>query len=458
MRRQRSVGAEPPPAVILAAGNGARLGAKMSKPLAPLLGQSLIERSLRSCVTVGVRQFVVVVGQLEEQVRAHLGVLAKRLGVSIACVRAERWYLGNGASTLAAANQIGNRPFFLLMADHLLDPEILSHLLVDPPASGEVCLAVDHGGQPVFDLEDATKVRCLNGRLEGIGKDLDEWDGIDTGAFLCTPAIFEALEKAQDAGRYCLSHGIAELASDGLVRAVDVTGYRWLDVDTPEALAEAERRLLASLDKGGQDGFISRWINRPLSTRLSKYLVRTAVTPNQITVSSFLIALAASALLALGAYPAGVVAGVLIMVASVIDGCDGEVARLKAMVTPRGAWLDTMLDRYADLAITVAIVTAYAKHFPGALPWLAGMVAVSGFILVSYVTKEFTLRHESAYPNDILDRVKHRDLRLLVLSVGAVTGFPFQALVLAGVFSHALVVSIMLRGWRRSLALTSAPG
>jgi hypothetical protein len=86
------------------------------------------------------------------------------------------------------------------------------------------------------------------------------------------------------------------------------------------------------------------------------------------------------------------------------------------------------------------------------------MVAVSGFILVSYVTKEFTLRHESAYPNDLLDRVKHRDLRLLVLSVGAVTGFPFQALVLAGVFSHALVVSIMLRGWRRSLALASGPG
>ncbi len=130
MRRQRSAGAEPPPAVILAAGNGARLGAKMSKPLAPLLGQSLIERSLRTCVTVGVRQFVVVVGQLEEEVRAHLGVLAKRLGVSIACVRAERWYLGNGASTLAAANQIGNRPFFLLMADHLLDPGILKNLLL----------------------------------------------------------------------------------------------------------------------------------------------------------------------------------------------------------------------------------------------------------------------------------------------------------------------------------------
>ena len=159
-----------------------------------------------------------------------------------------------------------------------------------------MCLAVDRDGPGVFDLADATKVHCVNGRVEGIGKDLDEWDGIDTGVFLCTPAIFSGLEQAHDAGRHFLSHAIAELASRGLVRPVDVTGYRWLDIDTPEALAEAERRLLSSLDKRVQDGFISRWVNRPLSIRLSKYLVRTDVTPNQITVFSFSILLVASGL------------------------------------------------------------------------------------------------------------------------------------------------------------------
>ncbi len=452
MTRHRSVCAELPAAVILAAGQGARLGVKMSKPLVPVLGQSLLERSVRTCATVGVRRFFVVLGYEEEQVRTYIDPLAARLDINITCVSAENWLLGNGASARAAASQVGNQAFFLLMVDHLLDPEILNNLLADPPASGEVCLAVDRHGPGVFDLHDATKVRCVNGRVEGIGKDLDEWDGIDTGVFLCTPAIFSGLEKAYDAGRHFLSQAIAELASRGLVRPVDVTGYRWLDVDTPEALAEAERRLLSSLDKGDEDGFISQWLNRPLSIRLSTYLVRTDVTPNQITVFSFSILLAASGLLALGSYAAGVLAGVLIQAASVIDGCDGEVARLKAMATPRGAWLDTMLDRYADFAITIAIVTAYARHSPGPLPWIAGMVAVAGFILVSYVTKEFTLRHVGAYQNGILDRVKHRDFRLFVLSVGAVTGFAFEAVVLAGVLSHVLVAGIMLRGWRRSPA------
>lgn len=124
------------------------------------------------------------------------------------------------------------------------------------------------------------------------------------------------------------------------------------------------------------------------------------------------------------------------------------------MATPRGAWLDTMLDRYADIAITVAIVMAYARYSPGPVPWIAGMVAVTGFILVSYVTKEFTLRHVSANQKGILDRVKHRDSRLFVLAVGAMTGFAFEALVLAGVLSHVLIAGIMLKGWRQYNAAT----
>lgn len=453
MRRHPSASAEMPPVVILAAGEGTRIDSNRPKPVVPVLGQTLLERTLRTCVSVGVQQFVVVVGCREEQVRAHVGALGERLGVHIACVGAEDWSLGNGASTLAAASHIGNRRFFLVMVDHLVDPEILKLLLLDPPGSGEVCMAVDHDHRRVFDLDDATKVRCRNGQLAAIGKALDQWDCIDTGVFLCTPALFPALRRAHDAGRHLLSHGIADLASRGLARPVDITGYRWMDVDTPEALAEAERRLLASLHKDGQDGFVSRWINRPLSAHLTKYLVRTEITPNQITVVSFLISLMGSALLFIGTYAAGVLGGVLLQVGSVVDGCDGEVARLKGMATPRGAWLDTMLDRYADLAMTIAIVAAYARHVPGPLPWITGMVAATGFILVSYVTKEFALRHQSDRPHDFLDRIKHRDLRVLVISAGAVAGFAYEALLLVGVLSHVVVAGIMVQGWLR----TSAP-
>ncbi len=75
MSRDVSVSAELPPVVILAAGEGTRLRSNMPKPLVPLLGQTLIERILRSCATAGVQQFLVVVGHAEETMRAHLGAL-----------------------------------------------------------------------------------------------------------------------------------------------------------------------------------------------------------------------------------------------------------------------------------------------------------------------------------------------------------------------------------------------
>ncbi len=193
-------------------------------------------------------------------------------------------------------------------------------------------------------------------------------------------------------------------------------------------------------------------MNRSLTTLLSNYLLRTGITPNQITVISFLIALVGSAFLFLGTYAAGVLGGVLIQAGSVVDGSDGEVARLKGIATPRGAWLDTMLDRYADLAMTFAIVAAYARHLPGSFPWITGMVAATGFILVGYVTKEFALRHRSEFSHDFLNRVKHRDLRIFVISAGAVVGFAFEALLVVGVLSHAVVAGIMVLGWRGSSA------
>lgn len=243
---------------------------------------------------------------------------------------------------------------------------------------------------------------------------------------------------------------MSELAAAGQVNAVDVTGEDWIDVDTPETFREARRRLLANLRKGGEDGYVSARLNRPISTRVSARLVSTGITPNQITVISFLISLLGAGLLSLGQYAAGLVGGLLVQLASVIDGCDGEVARLKHLSSARGAWLDTILDRYADLAVALAVTYAFAGAHPGPLPWVFGFLAAFGFILASYVTKEFAIRHGRPYANDVLNRLKRRDLRILLICLGAVVGQPFEALLLAGAVSHACVIGILIKGWGRS--------
>ena len=436
--------------VILAAGEGRRLSALGNgrpKPTTEILGVSLGERVMLACLGAGIHRFIIVLGSQAEAVRAHFEHVSQRRGCAVEFVMATEWQRGNGISALAARDRVRGDRFLLVMADHLVSPTLIQRVLRAPVGPGEVCLGVDRDTARLFDPDDATKVWVRDGLIERIGKRLRAWNGVDTGVFLATPALFDALEDAVQRGRYALSHGIAALAEGGQTRAMDVTGEPWIDVDTPESLQEAERRLLRSLGKSGDDGFVAAHLNRRLSVPISALLARTPITPTQITVTSFLIALGGAAFFTIGRFWTGVVGAVLVQIASVVDGCDGEVARLRHLATARGAWLDTMLDRYADSAIVVALTLGYTAEHSGVLPWLGGFAASTGFLLASYSTKEFALRHGASYPNDWLARLKHRDLRVFVIFCGGLIGYPFHAMVAVGFLTHVLILGILFKGW-----------
>jgi len=438
--------------VMLAAGKGTRVAAMGNgrpKPTLPVLGLSLAERVILASQAAGIRRFLVVLGHRADEVREHVLELASRRGCEVGFVVAPDWELGNGASALAASLPVGGDPFLLTMADHLVEPPLLEQILSTPPLEGEICLGVDLDTQNLFDVEDVTKVQLSDGHVAGIGKELANWDAADTGVFYCTPVLFEGIRRELAKGRHGLSDAVRELAAEGRVRAVDVTGKTWIDLDTALAFRHAKRWLLRSAVKGADDGYVAAHLNRPLSLRLSSLLAKWRVSPDLITLASFGLALGGASALALQGRLAGVVGGVLVQAASVVDGCDGEVARLRHVASPRGGWLDTILDRYADLAVVLAVTFSYSAVHPGPLAWMAGLGSISGFLMASYVTKEFALRHGRAYPSGFLNRIKRRDLRLLGISVGAVLGLAFEAMVALGVLSHLCVVGILIRGWRQ---------
>lgn len=456
IRRERRKKEKSPLAVVLAAGEGLRLSgdAGRPKPLAKVLGLSLAERALCSCAKAGIRRFLIVLGHRAEEVEAHFGEIGRRRGFEVNFCEAEGWRRGNGASALAAVGRVGEVPFFLIMADHLVDPEIYRLMLEDPPRAGEVCLAVDRAGENLFDAGEATKVRIEEDRVCAIGKGLSDWDGVDTGVFSCNGGIFESLALARGRGSHDLSDAVSELAGRGAVCAVDVTGKYWIDVDTPASLREGGRRLIASIrpGKGREDGFISAYLNRPISIRISALLARTPITANQVTLLSFLTGIVGAVFFAVGGYFSMVLGGCLVQLSSIIDGCDGDIARLKETVSAKGGWLDTVLDRYADLAMAVAVTYAYAEVHPGNGPWLGGMMAAAAFVLASYVTKEFRICFGVSYPNDWLNRLKHRDVRIFLVFVGALTGRAYEALLVVGGLTHFLILGIILKGWFWSAA------
>jgi choline kinase len=105
-------------------------------------------------------------------------------------------------------------------------------------------LLVDRKIASVFDLDDATKVKTDGNHIVAIGKQLTEYDCIDTGIFVCTTGLVRAIgEVAETRGDASLSDGVQQLSQSGLMTVLDVGEETWMDVDTPEMLADAEARL-----------------------------------------------------------------------------------------------------------------------------------------------------------------------------------------------------------------------
>ena len=226
--------------LILAAGNGTRIrsvSAGLPKPLVDFHGKPILEHVIRRAHRAGIDRFVIVVGYRSDLIRSWFD--GRSLGVSVTWVENPDYHKSNGISALKARNEI-HENFLLLMADHIFEPETARALLKQPLAPGEVILAVDPNIDRIFDLDDATKVRRDRDRIVDIGKEIAHYDALDTGMFLCSPALFDKLESATKDGNCSLSDGMRQLAGERRLRALEIGEAQWQDVDTPEALAHAE--------------------------------------------------------------------------------------------------------------------------------------------------------------------------------------------------------------------------
>ena len=187
------------------------------------------------------------------------------------------------------------------------------------------------------------------------------------------------------------------------------------------------------------DGIVSRYLNRPLSRPAARALRGTPITPNGVTAFTLLLAFATGAMIAAGWNIAG---GILIQAVSVIDGVDGELARLKAQATRFGAVFDAVTDRYGDAAM-LAGMTVYAARFEAhSHAEFVGMLALGAALIVSYSRA----RIEADLPDvleagrmDSIFGLASRDVRSLVAAVGTVAGQCYWTLIVLGAISAATI-------------------
>ena len=411
--------------LIIAAGKGSRLSLRgYSKPLVPLLRLPLIERVILTAKGAGLSDFYVVTGYNGEKLRNHLDTFSQDKDLKISHLINNQWKKENGLSVLKAKGEIEEN-FILLMSDHIFDGSILAELLQEKIVDGEIMLAVDYNLEnKIVDVDDVTKVLVDgNNRIVNIGKKIKKYNAYDTGIFLCSTELFEALEEGSAHGETSLSAGIKILAKKKKARVFDIKENYWIDVDDETDFKKAENILLANLKKTS-DGPVSRHLNRPISTRISKYLLKKCITPNQISFFSFTLSVIGALFFFLGGYVNLLIGGILAQVSSIIDGCDGEIARLKFQASEFGGWYDAVLDRYADAFLLFGLT--YYAYFPGEnfLYLLMGFLAIIGSFMNSYTADKYDgLMKKKLGPGKHYFRIG-RDVRMFIIFLGALINQP----------------------------------
>ena len=148
-------------------------------------------------------------------------------------------------------------------------------------------------------------------------------------------------------------------------------------VETPADARLAERRLMRALVKD-TDGFMARHVERPISLQISRLLAPTAITPNQMSLISIVVGICGAPFFLSQRASLQTIGALLFLAHSILDGCDGELARLKFQELRWGGVLDFWGDNVVHVVIFACMAIGWSVSRPAGWPLLLGAAAVLG--------------------------------------------------------------------------------
>lgn len=234
-------------------------------------------------------------------------------------------------------------------------------------------------------------------------------------------------------------------------------------------LERARKALFQSLIKP-TESYLSKNLERKISLSITGRLVDTAVTPNHISLISICMGLA-SGWLFLGPYRLHHIAGALLLwLSSVIDGCDGEIARLKFQESRLGSVLDFLGDNLVHIVVFFCIGFGLYTRGEGMVYLALGILAALGTLATasavfwriflkggsgSVITFSTPVRVERMARTDdglrrkieLADKISNRDFIYLILALSAVGGLWIYAWLCA--FGTFFYLAYLLHVYRR---------
>ena len=266
-------------------------------------------------------------------------------------------------------------------------------------------------------------------------------DTVDAAAVLEAAARYESAEELIAALR--AKFGGAELEADATGR------FR---MSSPADTTPAETWLLRSLIKQ-REGFMSRHFERKISLAITRRLAPTRVTPDAMTLVSLAIGLIGAPFF-LSSEPHHQLFGALLFLThSILDGCDGELARLKFMESPHGAILDFWGDNAVHVAVFACMAVGLSLATGAAWPLLAGALTVvatvgSAAFASRQTMRDTVLSDDATWTARLAEAFSHRDFIYLVVVLSAF-GKAYWFLMLASVGTPTFFLLLLWVSARR---------
>lgn len=188
------------------------------------------------------------------------------------------------------------------------------------------------------------------------------------------------------------------------------------------------------------DGLISKYINRPLSKRLTKCILHFSpnCNPNLISICSAVVGIIGAILFAI---EIPIIAAILVQASSIIDGSDGEVARANKRASFYGGFFDSVIDRYVDSFVILGLIFFSLNFLPLEFTLFLGMLTLSGSFLISYTAGKVESKDEI----DFSRTFQGRDTRLFLIFLAGILTFISEwtipvCMILISIMTHSSIV------------------
>ena len=405
---------------------------------APIFGLQLAERTVLAFLRAGVRDFLLV-GE-PETAQQIAGTLASRR-LRQARVRV----LESGSSLLPVLER--EEACLLARSDHLYDRRLIARFVAETRGSSATVVAVDFRADALQSQEGAARIASWSepsgeAGAEGLraaGKGLLAPAGVFAGLARVGASFARAFEDAPP--EYRSPENALSLLARREPVATWAVAELWQAVrPEPEThaadLVLARRKVLGGA-VGVDDGVVARYLNRPISRRISARLLSRDVRPWQVSLLCFMGTVGAGTAFAMG-HPA--MGGMIAQLAAVLDGVDGEIARIRYQDSPFGGVYDALLDRIGD-AVLIGGMTLYAWLMGAGHSAVAlGFGAVAGSSLSMLVKEKYGTQFRQPWLSDREGRWRWlllgRDGRLFLSLVAGLTGYVEAVLAYLAVGTH----------------------